>query len=97
MSINPSNKAFRTIPHPRIYDVRAKVLHASGCKSMSQEILRHLFILHHSFEDAIQGIQGAVTFNRFVDVDVPLFTVVVVVAVPRLPVAGEVVVVVPLP
>ena len=37
---------------------------------MAQEILRNFFILHHSFEYTIQGIQRTVTINRLIDVDV---------------------------
>ena len=68
--VHSTNKTFGTIPHPSIYNVRSYVLHASGCKSMAQIILRHLFIFHYSLEHAIQGIQRTVTFNRFVDVDI---------------------------
>ena len=50
MGVNSSNKAFRTIPHPSIYNVRSYVLHTGRCKGMTQVILCNFFILHHSLE-----------------------------------------------
>ena len=68
MSVNSANKAFRTVPHPSIYDIRANVLHTGRCKGMTQEILRNFLVLHHSLEHSIQGIQSTITVNRFIDV-----------------------------
>ena len=45
MGVNSSDKAFRTIPHPSIYNVRSYILHTGRRKSMAQVIL--LFNLHY--------------------------------------------------
>ena len=53
MGVNSSDKAFRTVPHPSIYNVRSYVLHAGCCKGMAQEILCNFLVLHHSLEYAV--------------------------------------------
>ena len=53
MGINSADKTFRTIPHPSIYNIWSYILHAGRYKGMSQEILRNLFILHHSLKHAV--------------------------------------------
>ena len=39
MGINTPNKAFRTVPHPSIYNIRSYILHTGRCKGMAQKIL----------------------------------------------------------
>ena len=39
MGINTPNKAFRTVPHPSIYNIRSYILHTGHCKDMAQKIL----------------------------------------------------------
>ena len=53
MGVNSSDKAFRTIPHPSIHNIRSYVLHTGCCKGMTQVILCNFFILHHSLEYAV--------------------------------------------
>ena len=43
MGVNSSDKAFRTIPHPSIYNIRSYVLHAGCRKGMTQVILCNFF------------------------------------------------------
>ena len=53
MGVNSADKAFGTVAHPRIHNVRAHVLRTSRCESMAQEILRNFFIFHHFLKHAI--------------------------------------------
>ena len=68
MSVNSSNKALRTIPHPSIYNVRSYILHTGRCKGMTQEILRNFFILHHSLKYTIQYTRKQLSFVSFTPV-----------------------------
>ena len=53
MGVNSSNKAFGTIAHPSIYNVRSYVLH-TGCRiRMPQIILCNGIIFQHFLKDSI--------------------------------------------